>query len=79
MAFSEKEVGLIMERMRQGNSVTHSHSGGRYSSTWSWEGDHWQLDSWEEGTSFVRQLTDDEMRAAIAAGPEELFLKMLGR
>jgi hypothetical protein len=78
MALSEGEITRILDRLRDGHVVRHEHSGGRYRRAWLHRDGAWTIEDWEEGSDFTTQLSEAEMRTSIAAGPEELFLRLLG-
>lgn len=79
MPISDADVTRIMERLRDGETFSHSEHGGRYVMTWSYAGGEWLVDDWQEGSSQVARLSESEMRASIAAAPASAFRRLPGR
>ena len=77
MALSEKELTEVLARLKAGKKATINSSGGRYESTWSWNGTQWQIDSFEEGSNFVIHLTEEKMRADLLNADEEALRRFL--
>jgi hypothetical protein len=77
--FTDDEVTAIMKRLRDGEVVEHATCASRYIMTWSYVDGQWRFEDWQEGTSFGGALSEAEMRANIAAAPDEAFAHLARR
>jgi hypothetical protein len=79
MPFTEDEVTAIMKRLRKGEVVEHATCASRYIMTWKYEHGQWVFTDWQEGETFGGTVSDAEMRASIAAAPDEAFAHFVRR
>jgi hypothetical protein len=77
MPFTDAEVTAIIDHLRTGKIVKHATCASRYVMTWSYVGGQWHFEDWQEGESFGGVLSEQQMRANIAAAPDEAFAHLV--
>jgi len=74
---SEKDIGEILEALREGDVYRDSSSGGRYATTCSFHDGAFFVERFEEGLTDTYRMNDAEMRAFVARSEDDVWLRML--